>query len=220
MATVLVVPDLHCPHEHPKALLFLDSLAREHRADKVVFLGDEVDFASFSRFPKDPDAQSPGDELNSAIESLMPFFRAFPKAYVCESNHTDRIYKRAFEAGLPRRTIVNQRQLLKAPAGWQWKFEWVIDGVHYRHGDGLSGDTAAKLASERYGVPVVFGHLHGLHQIHRTLVDGGKRWSMAVGCLINPKSPAFSYAKHSHRKPVLGAAIVKDGNPQWFPLEV
>lgn len=219
MATVLAVPDLHCPHHHPQALAFLQRLLLEHKPDEVVLLGDEVDFAAFSRFPKDPDALGPGDELAASCEAILPFFRLFPRAKVCTSNHTERIYRQAAAAGVPRRAMLSPRRLLGAPAGWRWRDEWKIDGVRYRHGDGLGGENAAKLARQRFGINLVFGHLHGLCQFDRGTSDAGTTWAFAVGCLIDPKAHAFSYAKHAHRKPVLGAAVIRDGNPTWFPLE-
>lgn len=219
MATVLVIPDLHCPHHHEGAPAFLKRLAAAFGPDRVVCLGDEIDAAGLSRFAKDPDAPSAGDELGRACDALRPFFDAFPDVRVCESNHTWRPYKRALEVGIPARCLRPVRSVLGAPMGWRWSFEWKIDGVHYRHGDGLSGVNCAKLAAERYGVPMVFGHVHSVAAIHRRKAVGGTQWAMATGCLVNPAAPAFGYAKCSAYRPVLGAAVVKDGAPFWFPLE-
>lgn len=218
MSCVLAIPDLHSPYTHPGALSFVCTLAKIHKPDVVVMLGDEVDLASMSRYPKDPDLPSPCDELERAREALQPWYRAFPKARVCESNHTIRLWKRAFEAGIPAAAIKKPRAVLKAPVGWKWKFQWKIDGVYYRHGDGLSGQNCAKMAAERFRVPIVFGHIHSVHAIWRGQGVGGPIWAMAAGCLIDEKARAFSYNKHSPHRAVLGAAIIKDGRPDWYPL--
>lgn len=219
MATVLVIPDLHCPYQHPGAFDFVRGLARTYKPDRVVCLGDEADLASMSRYAKDPDLPSPADELVLAVEALQPWYRAFPVVQVCESNHVQRLWKRAFEAGLPLRAIRSPRSIFQAPKGWRWGFEWRIDGVLYRHGDGLAGATCAKLAAERFRQPIVFGHIHSVAAIHRLQGVGGPVWAMAAGCLIDERAPAFGYARHFPARPVLGAAVVRDGAPLWFPLE-
>src|SRR5437660_1384543 len=73
----------------------------------------------FSRFTRDPDAPGPGEELELARLTLRRLHELFPRVLVCESNHTMRPYKRALEAGLPRRLLPGVRQLLGAPAGWK-----------------------------------------------------------------------------------------------------
>ena len=215
MATVLAIPDLHEPWAHPRALGFCQRLARRHRPDLVAEEDDAVDLAALSRFPKDPDLPSAGDELDRAVDALRPWYRSFPRAMVCESNHTWRVFRRAFEGGLPSRAMQPIRTLLSAPRGWRWRRSWVVDGVEYRHGDGLSGRNCARLASERFRRPVVFGHVHSVAQLHRD----SHGWALAAGCLIDEAQAAFAYASHSAFRPVLGAAVVTDGVPQWFPLD-
>ena len=43
MATVLALPDLHCPFEHRDALAFLKAVRKHYRTDTTVCLGDEAD---------------------------------------------------------------------------------------------------------------------------------------------------------------------------------
>lgn len=217
---VLAVPDLHCPYQHPKALPFLSDLKREYRPDKVVFLGDEIDAHSFSRFPHDPDLESPGTELAQAVEALEPFYSLFPRAQVCESNHTLRPYRKASEAGLPRRLLVSLRKLLHAPARWRWAFEHRIDGVTYRHGDGFGGKYPYAAAAERLRCKVVIGHVHAHSGVHRFSGLDGEIWGANVGCLIDPKHRAFAYAKTGPYRPTLGAAVIVNGcPPTLIPLE-
>jgi hypothetical protein len=59
-SVVLVIPDLHCPFEHPDALEFLRAVKKRFMPSVFVCLGDEIDAHAFSRYPKDPDGMSAG----------------------------------------------------------------------------------------------------------------------------------------------------------------
>ena len=87
-SVVLVIPDMHAPFVHPDALDFLKAVKARFLPSKFVCLGDEVDFHAFSRYPKDPDGLTPGQELSCAREALIPFYLEFPEMLVCISNHT------------------------------------------------------------------------------------------------------------------------------------
>jgi hypothetical protein len=106
---VLAIPDMHHPFCHPDALDFLKAVKRRFQPNVCVCLGDECDFAAFSRFIPDPDGMSPGKELERAIESLIPFYLEFPDMMVCESNHTVRPWSahinRLVKSGLRRGTV-------------------------------------------------------------------------------------------------------------------
>lgn len=216
---ILTVPDIHAPNEHRDALDFLSDLQRHFKPDKVVFLGDEVDANGFSRFAKDPDLDSPGFELQRAREHLRPFYKLFPKAYVCESNHTVRPWVRAAEAGLPTMMMRDVRDVLDAPKTWKWKMSWRFDGTLFLHGDGFSGKNAALNAAERHRCCVVIGHVHSHAGIQYNQGHNDCVWGMNAGCLIDETSPVFRYAKHMANRPVLGAGVVADGVPFFLPLK-
>src|SRR5579884_2026192 len=187
--TILAVPDLHVPAHHPDALRFLRQLKRDLQPDVTVFLGDEIDAQSVSRYSPDPDQPSPGFELRRAAEELTPFFRLFPQALVCRSNHTDRLYKRAFAAGLPAAALRPVNELLGAPAGWCWADFWEIDGIRFTHGDGFSGDQIALKAARQFRRPVVLGHLHTQGGVQYDATDGSTVWGLSAGCLIDESQP-------------------------------
>lgn len=220
MAVVLCVPDLHSPFLHPRAFEFVRKLSKRTKPDEVVFLGDELDAAAWSKHPKNPSLPGPQDELEAGAAKLRPFFQAFPRAKVCWSNHVARLAKRAAEAGISARMLRNWSEMISAPTTWAWADEWQIDGVCYRHGDGFSGKYAMRTAPERLRQSVVFGHLHGVCGVSYLTGPRDTLFGAAMGCLIDPTHEAFDYAKHNTNRPVLAAGVVYDGKRvEIFPLD-
>lgn len=217
MARVLVISDLHAPYENPKAISFLKSVKKEFKTDTVIIIGDEVDHHALSFHDHDPNEYSPAHEHLRAVEHLKPFYREFPRARIVVSNHTSRIFRRAFTSGIPRLFLRDYKDFLKAPKGWEWKDSWVIDNVYYCHGDGFSGGAnAAYNAAKNNNQSTVIGHFHN---------DGGCRYfssreneifALTVGCLIDFSKPAFDYSRKSSTRPTLGCGVVIDGTKGMF----
>ena len=164
--TVLAIGDLHAPFEHPDALEFLRWIKKKYSITKVVCMGDEIDAHALSDFDHDPDGDSPGRELERAIEHLRDFYAEFPKALVCTSNHTARPFRKAYKHGLPKALFRSYREFLQAPKGWFWDDKFEIDGVVYQHGDPFTGKDAAIKAAQSNMSSTVIGHVHSLSLIH------------------------------------------------------
>jgi hypothetical protein len=211
--TVLVIPDLHIPFNHIDALDFLKAVKDKYHPTQFVCLGDEIDAASFSRYTPDPDGMTPGQELAKAIEGLVPFYLEFPNMLVCESNHTVRPWKKAFDAGLPASFLPSIAKILNAPDGWQWASRWEIDGVLYIHGDnGKSGQYAAVNYMKSAKQSVVIGHIHS----YASVFYEGNDFAMNTGCLIDHTAFCFKYAKNMLTRVNLGCGIVIDGKEAHF----
>ena len=209
-SVVLVIPDLHCPFEHPDALAFLCAVRDRIKPTHVVCLGDEMDFHAVSRWPSNPDGLSAGQEYARGVEHLLPFYREFPDALVCTSNHTVRPFKKAFEAGLPAAMMPSYSVMLKAPDGWRWDHSHVIDGVRYVHGEGKSGQNSHIAFLRAYKQSVVHGHIHS----YAAVSYEGPLFGMNVGCLIDPD--AYAYAKNMPIAVNLGCGVVTGGRKAAF----
>lgn len=214
-ATVLAIPDLHAPFEHCDALDFLKAVKTRYNPDVILCLGDEADFAAFSRFPRDPDGLSPGAELTAAKEHLIPFYIEFPRVFVCTSNHTVRPFKQAFLAGIPEAFWPTYSMLLNAPDGWHWKDHWIIDGVRYIHGEGKSGQNAHLAFMRAYKTSICHGHVHSYGAVSYE----GPTFAINAGCLINTEAYCFKYAKHMPVPVSLGCAIIHKGKwAEFIPM--
>lgn len=216
--TVLVISDQQIPFHHPDMFKFLIWLKNKYKPDYVVNIGDEVDMHAISDYDHDPDGYSPGDELKIALIYLKELYKIFPKVYAVTSNHTARPFRRAKKFGIPRAYLKEYHEFLQAPSGWEWRDHWVIDGVHYFHGEGYSGPMGAAKAAMNLGCPVVMGHLHSDAGIHYVASDAQLIYGFNVGCLIDKKAYAFAYGKAMPKKPVIGTGLVIKGVPIFIPM--
>lgn len=219
MSRVLAISDLHCPFDHPKYLDFLRRTRDRYKTDTTVCLGDELDFAAISRYPKDPDGLGGGDEFKQGLEHLKPYYKAFPNVKVCTSNHTDRPYKLAFSVGMPNAFVRPLADLLKAPKGWEWQDDYVIDGALYFHGEPYSGKDGALQAAKNESMNVVIGHIHSSPGVTYHAAKYKKIWALNCGWGGDQVAYAFKYAKTSRSKAVLGCGVILDGEPHFIPME-
>ena len=217
--TILVIPDMQIPFEHKDSLKFIQAVNDAiGGADIVVNVGDEVDQMALSRFDPDPEGPGAGPELRKAIKRLQPWYKEFPEMLLCESNHTARVYKQAFLAGIPEAYLRTVPEWLEAPEGWQWSQAWEVDGVRFEHGDAQGGMYAARNLAVRNRKSTVIGHHHSHGAVFYIANDDATIFGMNVGCLIDFNSIAFQYAKMSAFKPTLGCGVVIKGVPYFIPM--
>jgi hypothetical protein len=218
LATVLAIPDLHCPFEHRDALAFLKAVRRHYRTDTTVCLGDEADAHALSQHDHDPDGRSAGDEYGDMLEHVRPFYEAFPRTRVTHSNHSARPFRRAAKFGIPSVYMRTYADFMGAPVGWAWHESIDVDGVTYSHGEGFSGPLGALKCAQASMGPVVIGHLHSFAGCLFNANPKYLFWGMNAGCLIDRHAYAFAYAKNSPAKPILGCGVVREGVPTFVPM--
>lgn len=219
---VLVIPDLHCPFQHPDAWRFLRAVIRRYRPTRAVCLGDELDLHALSEHDHDPDGMSAGDELEKGIgpQGLRPLMDLIPDLDLCISNHTSRGYRKAKKHGIPSAFIRDYREVLKSPPGWRWHDRVEVDGVNHEHGEGVSGYLGALKRALSRMQPTWIGHLH---------TNGGILWAANslhlifagnAGWLGWDPAYAFAYAKHFPAKPTVGCGFTDRGVPLWIPMQL
>ncbi len=218
---VLVIPDMHCPFHHPDTIEFLKAAKDKFSPDRVICLGDETDQHVLGRWEPDPSGFSAMHEHLKALDALKPIYELFPVVGVCHSNHGERIFKRAYRAGIPQEFIKDYCEFMDSPVGWSWAHKFEIDDVIYEHGEGVSGQLGAMKRAMSNGYrSTVIGHLHA---------DAGILWqssgdktifAMNAGCLIDVTAYAFAYGKHSARKPMIGVGVVDKGQPQFVGMQM
>ena len=217
---VLVISDLHSPYYHRDTIPFLRSIKECFDPDKVVLTGDEIDGHCMSFHDTDPDLPfSPSSELEKAINLLRPIYELFPKADILESNHGSLVYRRGKHGGLPRHVFKDYREILDAPAGWNWHMELVVklsDGrdCYFTHGKSPNGLKLGQSMS----MNTVQGHHHSIFDIQYHANPSDIYWSMVCGCLIDDKSLAFAYNKSTLKRPIIGCGIILNGQPKLLPM--
>ena len=220
-SSVLVIPDLQIPFHHKDTIPFLESVWNEMGgADEVVIIGDLVDHNAISSYAKDPDGMSAGDELKATLKYMQELYEAFPEATMVYGNHDKRIYRQAYNAGIPSAMIKNLKDILEAPDTWNFVDHIVIDDVRYEHGDRAGGMFAAKRLAVSNMQSTVIGHHHSTAGILYVANEDKMVFGMNAGCLCDMDSYAFNYARMYMTKPTMGCATVVNGIPQFHPLMI
>lgn len=216
---ILIVSDLHAPYMHKDAVKFLAAIKKKYKPTRVIFSGDEADFHGISFHDKDSDLDSPGKELDKAIETLSPLYKLFPVAEILESNHGSLVLRKAMAHGLSRRYFKSPGEILQAPKGWTWHFEIFTKlptgfNCYFHHSKGAN----AKKNSQAMGSSFVQGHHHEQMDISYWGNPDALLFGMTVGCLVDNKSLAMAYNKNNLKRPVIGCGIIVDGIPQLIPM--
>lgn len=218
---MLCISDLQEPASHIDALAFVKAIDKLWFPDGnrfVVCVGDEVDQHTLGKWPSNPDGRSGGDELNGARHRLSYWFDAFPKVYVCTSNHTYRAWKKASLAGIPSEFMKSVAEVYKAPPGWQWRDKWIHGGITFEHGENVSGPNAALNAAIQNQMNTVIGHQHSHGGVIHRSSDTGSLWGLNTGCLIDTAQYNFDYGKNIRIKPSLGMGVIRNGIPYFVPM--
>lgn len=218
--SILCISDLHFPYNHGDVIAFLAALKKRYKPDRVISLGDEVDWHSISFHDHDPDLFSPSDELKTSINRLKPLYELFPSVDVIESNHGSLVYRRQKHHGLPRSVLKSYRQILEAPRGWKWHDTITLRAsngelIHFCHGK----QADVTRLSRAMGISVVQGHYHERFKVeYWSPPQGGLRFGLQTGCLIEASSMAFAYARINPMNQIIGTAVIVEGHPILEPM--
>ncbi len=215
---ILVISDYHAPYNHPDAPNFLKALKEKYKFDKVICIGDEVDYHALSFHDSDPNLASAGFELEMAKDALRPVYKMFPNVDVVESNHGSMVLRKALTGGMPRQVLKSYNEILEAPKGWKWTFDKIVNTplgpVYFCHG---KSSAPGRLASQ-YGMSAVQGHYHEKSQINYISTPEKLMFDLHTGCLADDKSLALGYNKVNVKRPIVSVAIIIDGIPSLIPM--
>lgn len=222
MVNALAISDLQIPAEHVDALEFCKHVRKVWFPDVeplIINMGDEFDQHTLStKFPANPDGLSGSQELNESRIRIQAWYEAFPKTYVCMSNHTYRAWKKAAIVGIPSEFMRSIAEVYGAPVGWRWNDRWTSKGICFEHGENVSGPTAALNAAIQNQMRTVIGHQHSHAGVAYRDSVGSQLWGMNTGCLIDIAHYAFAYGKNLRVKPTLGCGVIKNSVPYFIPM--
>lgn len=197
---------------------FLQGIADEYQPDRIVCIGDLVDWHSISYHESHPALSSPVQEVRKARRQVKSLTDIFPKAEWLIGNHDDLVRRKARTCGLPDDVLVD-------PASY-WGIDWkvhprfsrfTIDGVEYSHGEnGPQGQYAAINQAKARFRSVVIGHLHANAGVSYYCNGEFRVFGMSVGCGVDVDKMEMEYGKKFTRKPILGCGVVIDGKRAFF----
>ncbi|ARB11244.1 hypothetical protein [Marinomonas phage CPP1m] len=222
--SILVIPDIHAPYQHPDTIEFLIAVAAKYKPDTVINLGDETDHHGLSYHDSDPNLDSAGVELHKAREFLADLEKVFPYMLICHSNHGSMLHRKAKTHGIPAEMIKTYREVLFPDGGgegWEWDYSHKLalpNGGEVMFLHQASGNLIDAAAHERCNL--VIGHLHAKYGITYSASSSALYWAMNGGCLIDAKSLAFAYGENFKHKPIIGCSVILDSLPILVPMRL
>ena len=212
---VLVISDLHCPWDHEDYLEHCKKIYRENKCNKVVFIGDVIDFAFLSYHEKNPDMPGGVDEVKMAKERLQRWYKAFPNATIIWGNHCLLYYRRMVTAGIPTMFRRELNEILEVP-NWTFMDSITIDGVYYCHGMGMNSVARVKSAF----TSVVQGHYHSLCYIQYFEGHDRTLFALQTGIGLDQSAQAFNYGKWGKRGTIACSVVIDGVQPIIFPMQI
>ena len=215
---ILVISDLHIPYHHQDSFDFLREIKKEFDPDFIINIGDMLDFHAISMHQHDPDLYSPGHELKVSRKFVNELESIFPKVIEVDSNHSSLVYRRALKFGMSKEFLKDYGDFLGTKK-WKWTDDITLtmsNGQRCFFTHGRSADILK--VSQAMGMSAVQGHYHTKFVISWWANPDNLFFGMNVGCLINQKSMAFSYAKNFRTRFILGCGIILNGYPRLLPM--
>lgn len=218
MSRVLIIGDTHCPGMKRGYVDFLERVADTHDVNRVVHIGDLVDWASISFHEKNPTLSNATREFKEAKRQVASLVKAFPKAEWLIGNHDALTERQANAAGLPSEVLRDFADLWDVPWKVHPRFTKLgIDGVLYSHGDsGAAGQHAAFNQAKDNFRSTVIGHFHSQAGVKWWANPEFRIFGMSVACGIDQKKLQFYYGRKFSAKPILGCGVVIDGKRAIF----
>ncbi len=217
---ILVISDMHLPYQHKDSIKFLKEIKKEFKPDKIVNIGDLLDFHAISMHDSNPDLYSAGMELDKAKEYIKVLEDIFPEVIEVDSNHSSLVYRRALKYGMSKQFLKPYGEFL-GTRKWKWIDDLTLtmsNGQRCFFTHGRSADVLK--VSQTMGMNCVQGHYHTKFLISYWANPDNLFFAMNVGCLINQKSMAFSYAKNFKTRFILGCGIILNGIPRLLPMVI
>jgi predicted phosphodiesterase len=216
---VLVIGDTHCPAMLPEYVDFLQDIQESWGCDRVVHIGDLVDWASISYHPKAPSLKNSEAEFEHAAAQVADLYAAFPEADWLIGNHDSLTERQATDLGLPLNVLKDYDELWGVQ-GWTVHPRYadlIIDGVCYRHGDkGKGGSMPAFMNAKTEFQSVVQGHFHASAGVLFGANINQRFFGMQVGSGVDYRKAAMAYGVKYSSKPLLGCGVVIQGETPIF----
>jgi len=116
---ILVISDMHLPYQHKDSITFLKEIKKEFKPDRIVNIGDLLDFHAISMHEHNPDLYSAGHELDKAKEYIKQLEDIFPDVTEVDSNHSSLVYRRALKYGMSKQFLKPYGDFLGTKK-WKW----------------------------------------------------------------------------------------------------
>lgn len=218
---VVVIPDIHAPYEDYRALHGVYKFIKDYKPDKVVQLGDMVDFYALSKFDKDPSRiLSLQGEIDVARYHLKELRKVHKGSItMLEGNHEMRLMK--YLRANPEMASLKSVNTVPALLGLKdfnvdYKKSEMINSVLFKHGNLVRSNSAytAKGEFDSEGTSGVSGHTHRLGTHYVTNRSGQHAW-FEMGHICEPKAAEYMEGKVPNWQQGFGVMEYNKGKKVW-----
>lgn len=220
MKNTIFISDTHAPYHHRDTLSFLEAIKDAYDIQIAKSVGDIVDNHSSSFHDIEYSCLSAKDEYLKARAFCQNLSEIFPKMTISIGNHCKMTERKAKVAGIPLDHLKSYNDVYGVD--WNWvDHDWfkINEYNHCLMTHAMAGNTLSNAKTHSHCS--VQGHYHGTFGLEFFADKQVLRWSMSVGCLIDPNSPAFNYAKlSSNKRPIVGCGALIDDVPILIPMQL
>lgn len=235
MKRVVVVSDVQYPYHNARAVRNVWSFIHEIQPDKVLIIGDFMDYPQPGRWSKDTRAEFEGSvfkDSEGGIKLLTELRDLYPGEIEYEDGNHDgrpRVYLEKYAPALAGEGTFNIERLLKfedlgitkVPPFHPVAPGWVaMHGHELKGASPIPGRTAAGFA-RKLDVSVVMGHTHKLAVSPQTVGIGRKQRTLhgfEVGHLMDPMKAQYLSKGVSNWQ--LGFGVLEVGQYNSIPVPV
>ena len=227
---IIVCPDAHHPFVDQRAWACFLEAAYVAGANRLVCLGDLVDFYRVSRYVKSPKRRERfDDEIEAGNGACDDFDSLGIPWHLCFGNHEWR-YNDYLEQNAPELVNIapDLPDLFKLRGRPNCTFHdygdpLYVGHVAFVHDVGRSGINAARQSLADWGGNLVFGHTHRLGVVYEGTAKGGSRVCMNAGWLGDFESIDYMHKTKARRSWQHGFGLVDvddrgDGHCQAIPI--
>ncbi len=218
MKNTLIISDCHFPYQHKDTFKFLKAANEAYGCEQHKHTGDVVDNHTSSYHEIEWGSLGAKEEHKRAYKAVQKLSELFPTMDVVLGNHDALPKRKAKTAGIPEARLRSYNDVYDTKWVWRDKFYFPVSNgtscllVH-------TMGTNTLLNAQRHSHHSIQGHHHGKFGIEYFADTEVLRWSMTVGCLIDPSSPAFNYASGATvNRPILGCGAIIEDSPILIPM--
>lgn len=218
MKNTLIISDTHFPYQHRDTFKFLEAVHSEYGIEIVKHSGDMADNHSASFHEIEYGTLSAKEEFDLTKKNIQKLYGMFPEMTVVLGNHCILDRRKAKSAGIPEDHLKSYNEVYDVD--WTW-----VDKDYFKINNDQNCLLTHAMSSSTLGNAKIHshctiqGHHHGVFGIEYFADTETIRWAMTVGCLVDPDSPAFNYAKGAtSKRPIIGVGAILEDSPFLIPM--
>lgn len=220
MDNTIIISDTHFPYQHRDTFKFLEAIQWEYDIKIAKHSGDLADNHTSSYHELEYGTLSAEQEYQQTVKAAKRLEEIFPDLTIVTGNHCRMTERKAKTANIPADHLKSYNDMYGVNWNWVDKDYFKIDKYQHcllTHSQSSSTLNNAKTHSHC----CIQGHHHGVFGIEYFADTEVLRWAMTVGCLIDPHSPAFNYARgNTNKRPILGCGGIIDNRPILIPMQL